>query len=398
MSAPDGRRHILFVHAADELYGADRVLLGLVRGLDRDRYRSTVVLPDDVDYEGRLSAELRASDIPVLHMRLAVLRRKYMQPVAAARLAWWYVRSSLILARIARRERVDLICSHTAAVMSGALAAVLSRRPHIWHIHEIVVRPAAVRRVLARLLPAMSVRLIAVSVAVREHLVESNPDAAKKTVVIHNGIDPTSFIAATDRNPVRAELGIPDAAPLAGMIGRVGTWKGQELFLSAVPRVIKQVPNAWFLFVGGVFDAEAHHFDRLRQWAKQHDVAHRVIFSDFRTDVPDVLAAMDVFVQPSLLPDPFPMTVLEAMAAAKPVIATDHGGPREMVVPGVTGYLVAPDAPGALAERLIELLTDRTLAARLGAAGRERVIEEFSLAAFTDACAGLFEDVLRHPG
>lgn len=396
MTRERGLKHVLFVHAADELYGADKVLLGLVQGLDRSRFRSTVVLPDDVAYDGGLSAQLRASGIAVRHLRLAVLRRKYFNPVGAVKLAWWCAGSGARLARFARREQVDLVFSHTAAVVSGALAASLGRRPHIWHTLEIVVRPAAVRRALAWLLPRASVKVVAASNAVREHLIQSNPAAAARTVVIRNGIDPQPFLSATGRKRVRAELGIPDDAPLVGMIGRVGTWKGQELLLSAAPHVSRLVPGVRFVLVGGVFDGQMEHFERLRDIAREQGVADRVIFSDFRTDVPDVLAAIDVFVQPSIQPDPFPTTVLEAMAAGKPVIATNHGGHREMIVPGITGFLVTPAAPADLAARAVQLLSDPALAQRMGMAGRQRVAAEFSADSFTRACAALFDEVLDH--
>jgi glycosyltransferase involved in cell wall biosynthesis len=102
----------------------------------------------------------------------------------------------------------------------------------------------------------------------------------------------------------------------------------------------------------------------------------------FRTDVADVLAAIDIFVQPSIRPDPFPTTVLEAMASAKPVIATAHGGACEMVVPGETGLLATPGDARALADAILQMLANDVLRRRAGEAGRRRVMQEFSIEAF----------------
>lgn len=378
------------MHAADEMYGADLILLTIVRELPAERFAAHVVVPTDVRSERQLSRALRAIGVPVRAMRLAVLRRKYLTPRGLVSFAAHLLVSVVALVRMIRRERIDVVHTHTAAVLPGAIAARLTGTPHVWHVSEIVLRPRAVARALAWLVPRLAHSVVAVSNAVRDHLVAHDPANAAKCQVVHNGIDLSAFDAATGGAAVRAELGAGDR-PLVGMVGRAGTWKGQELLISAAVHVARAHPDALFLLVGGVYDGQVHHLERLRRLASDAGLAQRVVVWDYRADVAGVLAALDVFVQPSTAPDPFPTTVLEAMASAKPVVATDHGGPSEMVVDGVTGFLVPPGDAVVMAERIAALLADAGLREVMGTAGRRRVEREFSLSAFAHAYTRIYD-------
>jgi len=382
---------ILFVQAADELYGSDRVLLSIVRGLDRARFAPQVVVPNDLQYEGLLSAELNRLGVPVRSMRLGVLRRKYFTPAGTARLARDLAAATATLVRVIRDERIDVVHTHTAAVLAGALAARLTRRPHIWHVSEIVTRPSIVRRLLSWAVPALSDRVVAVSHAVRDHLASGDAAALAKCDVIYNGIDASRFHPSNDGLTVRRELGIPAGRPVVGMVGRVGTWKGQELLLDAAPRVLERHPDALFLLVGGVLDGRRHELEALRRRAAAAGLGASVVVSDFRHDTPSVHAAIDVFVQPSVRPDPLPTTILEAMATGRPVVAADHGGAPEMVAEGDSGFLVPPGRPEALAARIGDLLDSAALRARMGVRGRSRVEREFSMSRFVGAYARGYE-------
>jgi len=378
------RRTILFVHAADEMYGSDAILLSIIRALHGTEFEPFVVLPNDVTSElpetSRLSGRLRAMKVPVATLPLAVLRRKYFTPTGAYTM-WRRLDSSAqaVLDLVCDRD-VALVHSHTAAVFTGAECARRLGVPHVWHVSEIVERPRFVRRLIARMVARRSDWVAAVSKAVRGHLLATQPAAADRVDVIYNGIEIAPYTRG-NRDRVRRELGVGDR-PVVGMVGRLGTWKGQELLVEAASHVIARRPDALFLFVGGVYDGQTYHFDELRDMAAKHGVSNHVIVQGYREDIPDVLAAMDVFVQPSLRPDPFPTTVLEAMASAKPVVATEHGGPCEMIVHGETGLLTEPGDATALADAIVQLLENDVFRKRAGDAGRQRVRQEFSLQAF----------------
>jgi glycosyltransferase involved in cell wall biosynthesis len=178
---------------------------------------------------------------------------------------------------------------------------------------------------------------------------------------------------------VRRELGIAACAPLVAMIGRVQPWKGQHVFVKAAATVAQHVPDARFVIVGGASGAEDEQYlESLRTTSAKLGIADRVMFTGERNDVANFIAAADVIVHASVDPEPFGLVLIEAMAAGKPVIASNGGGPAEIVLDGETGFLTDPGDAQALAERTITLLRDPELRARMGAAASARVEHEFS--------------------
>lgn len=386
----DEQRVILFVHAADEWYGSDYVLLQAVRALQGTEFTPIVILPDDVASELppalRLSGRLGEMGVQVHHLPVAVLRRRYMTPVGLIKLA--------LRAHGSRRQVLDrvggshvaLVHSHTAGVLTGAHVARTLGVPHLWHVSEIVVRPRMVRQMLARTISRRADRIITVSEAVRDHLLQTCPQAAYKTGVIYNGIDTRRF-DRVDPAVVRAirDRLSPNGGPLVGMVGRVGMQKGQELLLQAMQEVLREVPDARLALVGGVLDRNFAAMDRLRTVARELGIADRVAIDGYCDDVPSVFAAMDIVIQPSLRPDSLPTTVLEAMASSKPVVAAANGGAPEMVVHGDTGLLIPTGDEAALAAAILGLLRDPALRQRMGRNGRERAERLFSPASFSAA-------------
>lgn len=392
------RRTILFVHGSDEWYGSDYVLYELVRSLEGSEFDAVVVVPDDIlselPPEERLSGRLRAVGVAVHTLPLTVLRRRYMTPLGAARLTMRARASVRAVLGAVGGHNIALVHSHTASVLTGGSVARAMGVPHLWHVSEIVDRPRLVRAALARRIIRSSDRVIAVSHAVRNHILGTQPDAASKVDVIHNGIDVGRFGSMSSVACRAASAG--DGA-VVGMIGRVGTWKGQELLLRAAGLVCRELPDTRFVLVGGVLDGRLSALDELNVLAREYGVADRVTIQQYCTDTPALLRAIDVFVQPSLRPDPLPTTVLEAMASGAPVVATAHGGAPEMVVHGVTGLLTQPGDAVAMAEAIITLLRDPSLRSRMGAAGRERVAREFSPAAFSAAYLRVYRELVGAP-
>ena len=392
MSRPDT---VLYIHSSDEMYGADRVLLQLIDLLDKRRFRPIVVVPNDVPYQGQLSQALREREVETVQMKTAVLRRKYFTPYGMLVYFWRLIVSTLALVSLIRRESVSLVHSNTSAVIPGALAARLAGRPHVWHVHEILVRPRALWRFTSWLLPRLSDRVVAVSGPARDHLCAGDRRNEDKAIVIHNGVDVSAF--TQDDRPgqaVRQEWGVQPNQPLVGMIGRVSSWKGQGHFLKSVALVVKSHPEARFALVGGTFPGQEHLVNDLKELITQLELDSSVILSDFRSDVPAVLDAYDVFVLPSIQPDPLPTVVLEAMAAGTPVVANAHGGSIEMVEHQVTGLLVQPDRPEKMAVAINRLLDNPEERRNMGQRGRERVETFFSLETFVANWMTLYDTLI----
>ena len=353
-------RTILFVHPSDELYGSDRCLLSVIRGLP-DRYRAIVALPTDVAYRGSLSRELRAAGADVRSCNMMVLRRAYLRPAALARLAWRFVAGCTTLAQLIHRERVALVHSNTVTVPCGPLAAAIMRRPHIWHIHEILTNePRAVRFALRTTMSIVPGRIIAVSRATARSIAIGYPDSASKLTLIYNGV----------RLPIcRREVNVSSAAKESrlGFVGRLSPRKGIAEALQAVAILHQRgVPLRLRVFGGAAPGQEWREAD-YRRMAATLGIESIVSFEGFVPDASERFRELDILLVPSQWPDPFPRTVLEGMAAGCAVVAARNGGGSdEMLDDGVTGLYCDrdPESIAAAIRRLIDDVTLRDVIAR----------------------------------
>jgi glycosyltransferase involved in cell wall biosynthesis len=392
-----GPATILYIHASDDLYGADIMLLQVVTGLDRDLFTPIVILPEDMQHVGLLNAELTARGIECMHLPIPIVRRRYLKPSGILPFFVSIVRGTLAVRRLARQRDVRLIHGFTFAVVAAPLAAFVLGLPLVMHCHEILERPKALRKLLHLINVRRAERVICVSGATRQNILEDQPSAAERIQVIHNGLRPSAPSGRTVAE-LRAQLGVPQGKPLVGMIGRISPWKGQEVFLGAAAMVVAENPDCHFISIGGVFDNETQHLERLQQLHKQLKLENVATLHDFITDARDMLGAFDLFISPSTSPDPFPTVILEAMSAGVPVIASAHGGPLEMVVDGETGLLVPPSDATALAAAINALLRDPVRREQMAQAGRVRMREHFSLKPFLDRVQNVYKTVLSYQG
>ncbi|MDH7486512.1 MAG: glycosyltransferase family 4 protein [Anaerolineae bacterium] len=360
---------VLFVDHAEALGGAEHSLLLLLKHLDRRRFRPLLACN-----RGPLLQAAAALDVPVTPVEMPRIRGELLGPL-------WLLRGSLALAGLIRRQGADIVHSNVMrASFYAALSAHLTGRPLIWHVRDI--HPPS-ERWYTRLMCRLATRVIAISQAVAAVL--PCPD---KVTVIYNGLDLEEYPPDLDGAAARAELGLPFEAPVAGIVGRLQAWKGQEHFLRAAARVVRHLPEARFLVVGGaIFGGGDAYVARLRRLAA--DLGGRVIFTGHRQDLPRLLAALDVLVHCSAA-EPFGRVLIEGMAARRPVLAFADGAVPEIVRHGETGILVPPGDELALAAAMAELLGDAERRQRMGAAGRRRVEQHFTAAQTARAIEAMY--------
>jgi glycosyltransferase involved in cell wall biosynthesis len=249
----------------------------------------------------------------------------------------------------------------------AGLAGRLSGRSVIWHL-----RISDQDLQLDWLLVRMATRIIAISEAVKARL-KRWPRAHGRCIVVPNGLDLAAFVAAKEQAVVRGSLGIGPEERVIGLVGRLVPFKGHRYLIQAFADVRLRHPSARLLVVG-----DGPERDKLEQQVGDMGLKGAVHFTGHRCDVPDMLSIMEIFVLPSL-GEHFGRVLLEAMALEKPVVGTRAGGVPEVVEDGVTGVLVPPANPEALAEGIIRLLDDPAQARAMGRAGRRRVETHFNL-------------------
>jgi glycosyltransferase involved in cell wall biosynthesis len=239
---------------------------------------------------------------------------------------------------------------------------------------------------------------------VGEALIAAGVDPAR-VVVIPNGVDLDRFRPDIGPAPVRVELGLPPEVPLVAIFARLAPWKGHGVFLEAAARLVAAGSNAHFLIVGDAAFDDPAYGEGLKTRAAELGLAGRTHFLGYRRDVPEVMAAVDLVVHASVLPEPLGLTPLEAMALRKPVVAVGIGGPRETVGPRAgcppesgCGLLVPPDNPLALSEAAARILADPDLRRRMAQAGRRRVEEQYNQARLADTVEALYDRLILAPG
>jgi len=371
---PGGNRvRIVEVLATGSNGGAQEHLFSLLTRIDPSRYEASVVALSP----GSAVRKLQRAGIPVLVIdepddAIAV-------GALAAHLA--DVRPDVIHNHMYRAEAVG-----TRAAI--ALGEVGHRRPYVVStVHSSRVRSAEDRELLRRLTPEMD-RLIAVSQAIERKIVDERR-ATIPVSLVYNGVDLERYDHQEPCCTLRDEYGMEPGAQIVGVVARLEPEKGHPTLFEAWPAVLRAVPDAYLLVVG-----EGSRRDALERLAQELRVAHRVVFTGRRDDVPAVTAALDVAVLPSYR-EAQGLTILEAMALSRPVVASNVGGIPEVVEDGVTGLLVPPHDPDALAAALIRLLVDHPYADMLARAGHDTVHDRFCVQLMVKAIETIYDEGAR---
>jgi len=310
------------------------------------------------------------------------------------------VPAALQLTAIIRRARVDVVHTNGAkAHLLAGLASCLAGRPLVWHVRDFPPAGAA-GRVFGHALRRFPDAVIANSGAIADSL-RSHGGRAGGIVVVHNPVDLERFTPRRDRAQAQRALGLRAPAPTIGMVAHLTPWKGHDLFLRIASQILKSVPDAQFVIAGGsIYETEGHDGvgDGLRASIARQNLQHHVTLLGRRDDVPDVMAAMDVLVHCPTAPEPFGRVVAEAMAAGRPAVAARCGGLPEVVVDEETGFLVPPGDVDAFSRRVVQLLSDMALSARMGLAARRRAEQAFAVDAHADAVFDVYRRLSPRAG
>jgi len=386
---------IAYVGQAAETGGAEKSLLDIIARLDRSRFGAALLCSEAADWLD----EARLDGVSVRHVfaRGGLLERTRGDLNAGAGLggrdvigSWRHVWR---LYRAIRRERPALVHTNTLKthLLAGA-ASRMARRRLVWHLRDILEDGSALQWLLnaaRRFRPTV----IAISEAVRSSLRGADVDVR----LIYNGTDLSSFRPDRNREQTRKSLGLAARDTAIVIVGRLTPWKGHRELLRAFAAVGAMHPHLRLIVVGEVAFWEDGYETELKQLATDLGVADRVQWLGFRDDVPELLAAGDIFALPSV-DEPFGRAIVEAMAGERPVVATRSGGVPEIVIEGETGLLVPPGDDRELALALGRLAESEGLRRRMGRAGRERAMRLFDVDRTATQVQELYEEILSDRG
>ena len=380
---------ILFIHGSADLYGSAKILLQVVGICVREKKQVIIVLP----HEGILVQELEKLGVKVLVVNIGVLRRRYFTPWGLLGRIFLWASATIRLFYIIKRNKVSKIYINSANVVLGPVLKSLTGLPLVWHLHEIVGNPKILTQTLTKLILHAD-KVIAVSKATKDFW--SAQSDKLEVELLYNGIDTRNYENAVsligDEFPFSLKKN--PGVIIIGMIGRLQPWKGQEYFLEVMQafysKTDKDFSNIYAVMVGDPYPGYEQYIAELENSIKEKGLSEKVFYLGYRQDIPAVLASIDLLGVPSILPDPLPTVVLEAMCSKKAVLATRQGGALEMIEEGITGYFMDINTPIESAQTLYEILSQPQQLVQLGANGYTRVKELFTFDSFEKNWLKLF--------
>jgi glycosyltransferase involved in cell wall biosynthesis len=275
-----------------------------------------------------------------------------------------------------RRQRIDLVDLNNSVTRNHdwMLGATLAGVPCMTHEMGINTSFSPLSRFFATRMKA----IVPVSQAVEHNMRRLGIDLPT-IQTIHNGIDLARYHFQQSPEQLRATYGIAANRPIIGVIGNIKRWKGQETVIRATQLIKQEVPTICCLLVGGISERDQAYYDHLQTLCTQLALDQQVIFTGFQENPLDFMNAMDIVIHPSIDPEPFGIVNLEAMSIRKPVVSTTIGAPVEIFEDRISGRLVEPGNPEALAGACLELLRAPETAKQIGEAGYCRFQERFTI-------------------
>ena len=391
---------VLFVSHDSSLFGAQRILLTLLSSIDRRVFAPMLLLP----FDGPMARQAAALGIPVFVKQLVHWVPGSTVSTGRQRVRYLarFLRSLLsrcrAIERLITEHKVDLVYTNTVTCVEGAIAAQRTRKPHVWHIHEHILR----NRDLAPLFPfrfyCAAIGFLASSVLFcSKALASGYPLLSGKAFVVYNGLPSPPFREKfSSRMELLRALGCEVDTKLVAVVGALFPSKDHMTFLAAAEKVARKIKNVSFLIVGSGSES---YTNRIRDRIRDLQLDSRVRLLGWRNDVHDLMSAIDVLVISSEQ-ESFGLTAIEALSMETPVVATRCGGPEEVMADGDTGLLVPVKDPDAMADAIVKLLMNPELARGLGIRGREHVSRHFGIDRFVQCIQGVIKEsaVLRFAG
>ncbi len=376
------KKRILITHPANDLYGASKIILQVVDLLLPNGYEVVFVLP----YMGELSDELVKRGVDVRIFNLGVLRNKYNNIPGLFNRFFKILGATRKLTKIIKEENIDLVYTNTSLVFAPGIAAKLTRRPHILHIHEILRLNSIFSKVLKKSVNAVTDHCIVVSKSV----LNGWKDVLQKDKLhlIYNGIN--TIPSSSNKDSVDLPFKKPNR--IITSISRIIPYKGHGYFIDVANECLLIDPTLKFMIVGEPFLGYEDYLQSLKNKVLDYGLESSIVFVGHRNDIDRVFEQTTLLYHSAIGPDPLPTVILESMIASVPVAANNLGGPTEMVSED-TGVLVPYNDSKKAAEIILNFVQDKDRLNRASANGPKRVNSIFSTEAFESNMLKLLNEI-----
>jgi glycosyltransferase involved in cell wall biosynthesis len=386
---------ILIIHQSAELYGSDKTMLYFLSELDKTKYLPIIVLP----FDGPLKTELEKNNIKVVIAPVLKLYRKIFTPKNLFKLFKEYYQGIKSLDELNKEYKFDLIYTHTLAALIGIMFAKKRNIKHLWHVQEIIAKPKIFNFLFKKILSLnYNHKVVYDSIATMNFWIANNPKLAKKSEAVWNGIETKNIKSFTDveLQEVRENFFFSSKDEIIiSLVGRINSWKGQELLLNSFNQLVKKHNNIKLVYLGSAPPNQEIFEIELKNQISEFGLENKVVLIPFQKEIEKFWNSIDIAVVPSTEPEPFGMVVIEAMLAKKPVVASNHGGPTEIILEKETGLLFESNNHNSLSDALEKLIKDKQLRKSYGVNGFNRVNKTFSLKNHVNRFEKIFEELLN---
>ncbi len=364
------KHNILIIESGTGWGGSSSFLLGFLKYLDNENFNPMLFLYNNG--EGPFVKEIRNLGIKIFFFKKIERNRQKMVPFH------FYIFNIFLLIKIIniiKKEKIELIFLNNDLQyhMPGILAAKLMQKP-------IVCRKSGIgggKKIKKILSPLIDVFIASSNAAMEDYLkIKLN---YKKIVRIYEGVDLEKYKTSDARTKIRKELGVHPENKIVGTISRIVKGKGHTELIKAATLVINEHPEAIFLIVGDEPGAENILYNQLRQQINYLNLEKNIIFTGWRNDIPNLLSAIDIYVQPSVYPEGLCISAIESQACGKPTVVTNAGGLSETTEDNITGFITPVKDSQTLAKNIIRLIEDEKMAIKKGINAQYHVKNKFDI-------------------
>ena len=385
---------ILIIHQSAELYGSDKTMLYFLSELEKTKYLPIIVLP----FDGPLKNELEKNNIKVVIAPVLKIYRKIFTPKNIFKFIKEYYQGIKVLDALNKEYKFDLVYTHTLAALIGILFAKKRKIKHLWHVQEIIAKPKVLNFLFKKALSMdCNHKTVYDSIATMNFWIENNQKLTQKSEAVWNGVETKNIKSFTDveLQEVRENFFFSSKEEIViSLVGRINSWKGQQLLLKSFNQLVKKHNNIKLVYLGSAPPNQEIFEIELKNQILEFGLEDKVVLIPFQKEIEKFWNAIDIAVVPSTEPEPFGMVVIEAMLAKKPVVASNHGGPTEIVLNNETGFLFEPNNASSLSDALEKLIKNEQLRVSFGRNGFDRVNNTFSLENHVNHFEKIFEELL----